>query len=203
MKRFLLKQDGEGSCDAFADECNQPAPGQGEVLVKIEACSLNYRDLLMKAGLSASGGGGDVVPLSDGAGVGDGVEEWQEGDRVALAFFPRLGGWSLWNAVPSGGTRRFLRWGAFRVCVSSSSQSRGCARSTFYSRGLDLTLRCRDSLASLNGAQSSRKKGRHCALSRHRRGFDICAANRESSGSQGNHHQQLRRKVGASEEAWS
>lgn len=91
MKRFLLKQDGNGGCEAVAEECEIPTPGAGEVLVKIEACSLNYRDLLMKSGLSASGGGGDVVPLSDGAGViarvGEGVSEWRDGDSVALTFF--------------------------------------------------------------------------------------------------------------------
>ncbi len=91
MKRFLLRQDSNGGCEAVAEECEIPAPGAGEVLVKIEACSLNYRDLLMKSGLSASGGGGDVVPLSDGAGViagiGEGVTEWKKGDSVALTFF--------------------------------------------------------------------------------------------------------------------
>ena len=64
MKRFLLKQDGNGGCEAVAEECEIPTPGAGEVLVKIEACSLNYRDLLMKSGLSASGGGGDVVVVA-------------------------------------------------------------------------------------------------------------------------------------------
>ncbi len=91
MKRFLLKRDGNSGCEAIAEECKTPTPSAGEVLVKIEACSLNYRDLLVKSGLSASGGGGDVVPLSDGAGViaqvGEGVTKWQEGDGVALTFF--------------------------------------------------------------------------------------------------------------------
>lgn len=64
----------------------------GEIRVKINACSLNYRDLLMRQGQSASSAGGGVVPLSDGAGVveeiGEGVTRWRVGDRVTGTFFP-------------------------------------------------------------------------------------------------------------------
>lgn len=69
----------------------QSAPGPGEVLVGMRACSLNYRDLLVRSGKSASGGNEPVVPLSDGAGevleVGEGVSEVERGDRVVLTFF--------------------------------------------------------------------------------------------------------------------
>ena len=91
MKRFVLKQDGDGCSEIVPDKCTLPPPAAGEVEVRMKACSLNYRDLLMKSGLSASGGGGDVVPLSDGAGIisalGEGVERLKVGDRVALTFF--------------------------------------------------------------------------------------------------------------------
>ena len=57
----------------------------------MEAYSLNYRDLLMQSGLSASGGSDPVIPLSDGAGVveeiGESVTAWRIGDRVAPTFF--------------------------------------------------------------------------------------------------------------------
>ncbi len=59
--------------------------------MRIRAASLNYRDLLVRSGKSASGGAGPVVPLSDGAGeitaTGADVTEWTVGDRVALTFF--------------------------------------------------------------------------------------------------------------------
>ena len=91
MKRFVLKQDGDGCGEIVSDKCTLPPPAAGEVEVRMEACSLNYRDLLMKSGLSASGGERDVVPLSDGAGIisalGEGVERLKVGDRVALTFF--------------------------------------------------------------------------------------------------------------------
>jgi NADPH:quinone reductase-like Zn-dependent oxidoreductase len=69
-----------------------PEPGAGELLVRVRACSLNYRDLLMCRGQSASSAGeGGVVPLSDGAGevvaAGAGVSRFRPGDRVMGCFF--------------------------------------------------------------------------------------------------------------------
>jgi len=66
-----------------------PVPGPGEVLVRLRAASLNYRDLLV-ATLPARFVPGRV-PLSDGAGevvaVGPGVSHWQVSDRVTGMFF--------------------------------------------------------------------------------------------------------------------
>jgi NADPH:quinone reductase-like Zn-dependent oxidoreductase len=91
MKQYLLQENDDGKLAAVLNETHTPDPGPGEVRVKMEACSLNYRDLLMKSGLSASSGDDAVIPLSDGAGVisavGEGVSVWCEDDRVALTFF--------------------------------------------------------------------------------------------------------------------
>lgn len=91
MKRYLLRKQDNENLDVVLNEFEPSEPGPTDVRVRIEACSLNYRDLLMKSGQSASGGGGDVVPLSDGAGtisaVGSKVTKWKAGDRVALTFF--------------------------------------------------------------------------------------------------------------------
>jgi len=92
MKRYLLQSTGDnGPLTPVLEECEIPKPQAGEVLVKIKACSLNYRDLLVKSGKSASGGAGGFVPLSDGAGeivaCADDVKNWSPGDRVALTFF--------------------------------------------------------------------------------------------------------------------
>lgn len=91
MKKYLLEPRGESPSEIVLHEV-EPAPlAPGEVRVRMAACSLNYRDLLMKSGLSASGGSDPVIPLSDGAGVveeiGEGVTAWQVGDRVAPTFF--------------------------------------------------------------------------------------------------------------------
>lgn len=94
MRRYLLKaEDNEGKNLNLILEGSlpDPEPGPGEIRVRMKACSLNYRDLLMKTGKSASSAGGGVVPLSDGAGevdaVGEGVTLWKPGDRVTGGFF--------------------------------------------------------------------------------------------------------------------
>jgi NADPH:quinone reductase-like Zn-dependent oxidoreductase len=67
-----------------------PEPGPGQVLVKIHAISLNYRDLMMVKGLYNPKLKLPRIPCSDGAGeviaVGPGVSLWRQGDRVAGIF---------------------------------------------------------------------------------------------------------------------
>jgi NADPH:quinone reductase-like Zn-dependent oxidoreductase len=73
------------------EERRDPTPGPGEVLVRIRAASLNYRDLMITSGRYSRGAKYPLVPLSDGAGeiaaVGSGVTAWRAGDRVATSFF--------------------------------------------------------------------------------------------------------------------
>ena len=45
-----------------------PEAGHGEILVRVCATSLNYRDLLIAKGAYRSGDRPNVIPLSDGAG---------------------------------------------------------------------------------------------------------------------------------------
>jgi len=67
-----------------------PEPGPGEVVVRVRAVSLNYRDLMMIRGLYSPHLKMPRIPCSDGAGqvvaVGSGVTAWMPGDRVAGIF---------------------------------------------------------------------------------------------------------------------
>lgn len=67
-----------------------PKPGPGEVLVRVHAVSLNYRDLVMVKGTMARMMKLPLVPTSDGAGevmeIGPGVVRLKKGDRVAAIF---------------------------------------------------------------------------------------------------------------------
>lgn len=71
-----------------------PEPGAGEVLIRIHAVSLNYRDLLIVQGKYNPRMKLPRVPISDGAGeivsVSPEVTSWKPGDRVVIPFMP---GW--------------------------------------------------------------------------------------------------------------
>lgn len=71
-------------------ERSQPQPKAGQVLLKMQAASLNYRDLLTVKGAYGSKQKLPLIPFSDGVGevvaVGDGVTRVKVGDRVASIF---------------------------------------------------------------------------------------------------------------------
>lgn len=70
-----------------------PEPGPGEVLVRLHAASLNYRDFMVVSGTYNPRMKLPAVPFSDGAGeiaaVGGGVTKWKAGDRVMPIFAQR------------------------------------------------------------------------------------------------------------------
>jgi NADPH:quinone reductase-like Zn-dependent oxidoreductase len=76
-------------------EADLPQPRPGELLVRIRACSLNFRDVFLVQGKMPCADG--RIPLSDGAGeviaVGNDVDEFKVGDNVVSTFYPHwLGG---------------------------------------------------------------------------------------------------------------
>jgi NADPH:quinone reductase-like Zn-dependent oxidoreductase len=84
-------------------ELPDPTPGPGEVVVRVRATSLNYRDLMIATDQYGPGIKLPLVPLSDGAGeivaVGEGVTSCQVGDRVAGQFFQKWANGPLQPAV--------------------------------------------------------------------------------------------------------
>ena len=92
MRQYQLHPGESDGLELRLEEVNPPTPGPHEVLINVRATSLNYRDLLMRRGQSASSAKpGGTVPLSDGAGeviaVGAEVSRVAVGDRVAGCFF--------------------------------------------------------------------------------------------------------------------
>jgi NADPH:quinone reductase-like Zn-dependent oxidoreductase len=90
MRAYELR--GEGLDQLVVTERPVTRPGAGEVLVRMRATSLNYRDLLIARGQYRLGKLTlPLVPLSDGAGeviaVGAGVSHLAPGDRVVSSFF--------------------------------------------------------------------------------------------------------------------
>jgi NADPH:quinone reductase-like Zn-dependent oxidoreductase len=69
-----------------------PKPKTNEVVVRVRATSLNYRDLItVKGGAVTRGIRLPLIPLSDGAGevveIGNEVTRFKVGDRVVASFF--------------------------------------------------------------------------------------------------------------------
>ncbi len=92
-----------GGADALRyDAVPVPRPGPGEALVRLEAAGVNFIDVYKRSGVYR-------VPLpatlgEEGAGtvagVGEGVEEVREGDRVAWAGV--IGAYAEYAVVPAG-----------------------------------------------------------------------------------------------------
>ncbi len=96
MQSYRLEQF--GSLDHLILQNEEiPQPGTGEVLVRVRASALNYRDLALLHGEYPMSCRPGLVPLSDGSGeivaVGGGVSRFRVGDRVTNTFFPNwMGG---------------------------------------------------------------------------------------------------------------
>jgi NADPH:quinone reductase-like Zn-dependent oxidoreductase len=70
----------------------KPEPREGEVLIRVRALSLNYRDLLVIDGVGRWRPREARVPVSDAVGevvqIGEAVTRFRIGDRVAPIFYP-------------------------------------------------------------------------------------------------------------------
>jgi len=90
MKAYQYRLGGSMK-DLSIVERAPPRPGPGQVLVRMRAASLNYRDILVVTGKYPRAQQDSIIPLSDGAGeiteLGAGVTGFSVGDRVAALFF--------------------------------------------------------------------------------------------------------------------
>src|SRR5437868_7276004 len=92
MKAYEVQQFGIDNL--VLTERKVPSPGEHDVLIKFQAFSLNYRDVMIVSGTYNPRMRLPAVPFSDGAGdiveVGDAVTKWKIGDRVCPIVIP---GW--------------------------------------------------------------------------------------------------------------
>jgi NADPH:quinone reductase-like Zn-dependent oxidoreductase len=92
MKIYEL-QKGATSLDGLVQaERPDPKPGPREIVIRVRATSLNFRDQMIVTGNYFGGAvSRNIIPLSDGAGevaaIGPGVTRFNTGDRVAGTFF--------------------------------------------------------------------------------------------------------------------
>jgi len=95
MKALVLREHGGLDNLAFDPDFPDPEPGDGEVVVRVRATSLNYHDVFTRRGMP-----GITIPMPaimgiDVAGevakIGPGVTGWKIGDRVVIDPVNRLG----------------------------------------------------------------------------------------------------------------
>jgi NADPH:quinone reductase-like Zn-dependent oxidoreductase len=92
MQAYVLKAGATSLEQLCRVELPEPRPGPGQILARMRAASLNYRDQAIVTGRYFGGVvERDTIPLSDGAGevveVGAGVTRFKTGDRIAPTFF--------------------------------------------------------------------------------------------------------------------
>ena len=95
----------EARSTSFGDfalaELPVPKPTIGEILIRVKAASINYRDIVLIKGLYKPDIKFPFVPLSDGSGevaaVGEGVTRFRIGDAVVPVF---IQGWPSGLPIP-------------------------------------------------------------------------------------------------------
>ena len=85
MKAIILKDFGGSEMMVYGD-LPSPSPSPGEVLIKVEATSVNRPDIVQRQGNYAPPKGDSEILGLEVAGTifqtGEGVSQWKEGDRV-------------------------------------------------------------------------------------------------------------------------
>ncbi len=98
MKSIVIENPGQGVEAWKLEHREVPVPGPGQVLVRMRAASVNYRDLMIAKGFYGGPAKRGLVVLSDGAGevaaLGTDVQGRTVGERVASAYYP------TWQAGP-------------------------------------------------------------------------------------------------------
>lgn len=93
METTVYRQEKPGDAKSVVQKREDlRSPGPGEVLIRVRASSLNFRDFKILNGQIPYPVKPNLIPLSDGAGevlaVGEGVTRFAVGDRVVNAFNP-------------------------------------------------------------------------------------------------------------------
>jgi NADPH:quinone reductase len=107
MKAALYDRQGAASEVLRVEDVERPAPGPGEVLVKVKFSGINPTDWKSRSGATSRPIDGFQIPHHDGAGeidaVGEGVDPARIGQRVWLwmaAAGRRWGTAAEWTVVP-------------------------------------------------------------------------------------------------------
>lgn len=93
MKAYFFEMQGQPQATVTMREVDVPRPAPNQVLIRLHARSLNFRDILIMERRYAVPSREGIIPLSDGAGevmaIGANVQSIKVGDRVTTVYFPQ------------------------------------------------------------------------------------------------------------------
>ena len=179
-----------GSVDGIILRSSEdPRPGPRQVLMRVRASSLNYRDLMVLKG----GGRGPtkvgVVPLSDGSGevaaIGEGVTRVKIGDRIAGCFHPRWFGGPIKPDYLTDRLGANLDGMLAEYAVLSEEALVHVPSHLSFEGSRDLAMRCGNRLGRTDGPSPSYRGGYGLDAGLWGR-FGLCAAIRPGPGCSGN-----------------
>ena len=106
MKALVLREHGGNDVLRLETDFPDPTPGEGDVVLRVRACSLNYHDVFTRRGMPGIKIAMPAIMGLDVAGeivaVGPGVDGWRVGDRVVVDPINRVEGGLMGETVHGG-----------------------------------------------------------------------------------------------------
>jgi alcohol dehydrogenase len=106
MKALVLREHGGNDKLRIEADFPDPVPGEGDVVVRVKACSLNYHDVFTRRGMPGIKIAMPAIPGLDVAGeiaeIGPGVTGWSKGERVLVDPINRVEGGLVGETVHGG-----------------------------------------------------------------------------------------------------
>jgi alcohol dehydrogenase len=107
MKAAYITEHGPAGSVLIDENFGEPQPASGDVVVRVEACALNYHDIFTRRGMPGLKVPMPVIMGLDFAGeiveLGAGVTDWHVGERVLVEPTDRVGGTGLLGEMRPGG----------------------------------------------------------------------------------------------------
>ncbi len=117
MKAIVLRKQGPDEWPRLEADFPDPSPGEGDVVVRVRATSLNYHDVFTRRGMPGIKLALPAIMGLDCAGeiaeIGPGVDGWSTGDRVLID--PR-------NRVEGGLVGETIHGGLAELCRARAHQ---------------------------------------------------------------------------------
>jgi alcohol dehydrogenase len=106
MRAIVLREHGGLDAMRYETDFPDPIPGEGDVVLRVRACSFNYHDVFTRRGMP-----GIKIPMpaimgldvaGEIAAIGPGVHGWSVGDRVVVDPINRVEGGLMGETVHGG-----------------------------------------------------------------------------------------------------